>query len=41
MVDARHNALVDMTDSGWVIEGSPQNAVTAVSVERSLPIPLR
>ena len=41
MVDAKRNALVYLTYSDRVIEGSPQNAVTAVSVERSLPIPLR
>jgi CreA protein len=41
MVDARRNALVYLTYSDRVIEGSPQNAVTAVSVDRSLPIPLR
>ncbi len=41
MVDARRNALVYLTYSDRVIEGSPQNAVTAVSVDRSLAIPLR
>ena len=41
MVDARRNALVYLTYSDRVIEGSPQNAVTAVSVERTMPIPLR
>lgn len=41
MVDAKRNALVYLTYSDRVIEGSPQNAVTAVSVDRSLPIPLR
>ena len=41
MVDARRNALVYLTYSDRVIEGSPQNAVTAVSVDRSMPIPLR
>ena len=41
MVDATRNALVYLTYSDRVIEGSPQNAVTAVAVERSLPIPLR
>ena len=41
MVDAKRNALVYLTYSDRVIEGSPQNAVTAVSVDRSLPVPLR
>ena len=41
MVDTKRNALVYLTYSDRVIEGSPQNAVTAVSVERSLPIPMR
>ncbi len=41
MVDTRRNALVYLTYSDRVIEGSPQNAVTAVPVDRSLPIPLR
>ena len=41
MVDAKRNALVYLTYSDRVIEGNPQNAVTAVSVDRSLPIPLR
>ena len=41
MVDAKRNALVYLTYSDRVIEGSPQNAVTAVAVDRSTPIPLR
>ena len=41
MVDARRNALVYLTYSDRVIEGSPQNAVTAVPVDRATPIPLR
>ena len=41
MVDAKRNALVYLTYSDRVIEGSPQNAVTAVSVDRATPIPLR
>ena len=41
IVDATRNALVYLTYSDRVIEGSPQNAVTAVSVDRSLPVPLR
>ena len=38
---ARRNALVNLTDSARVIGGNPQNAVTAVSMQRSPPIPLR
>lgn len=41
MVDAKRNALVYLTYSDRVIEGSPQNAVTAVAVDRGTPIPLR
>ena len=41
MVDPKRNALVYLTYSDRVIEGSPQNAVTAVSVDRATPIPLR
>ena len=41
MVDARRNTLVYLTYSDRVIEGSPQNSVTAVPVDRSTPIPLR
>ena len=41
MVDAKRNTLVYLTYSDRVIEGSPQNSVTAVPVDRSLPIPLR
>ncbi len=41
MVDAKRNTLVYLTYSDRVIEGSPQNAVTAVAVDRALPIPLR
>jgi CreA protein len=40
MVDAQRNTLVYMTYSDRVIEGSPQNSVTAVPVPRSTPIPL-
>jgi len=38
MVDARRNALVYLTYSDRVIEGSPQNAVTAVAVDRPIPL---
>jgi len=41
MVDASRNALVYLTYSERLIDGSPQNSVTAVPVDRSLPIPLK
>ena len=41
MVDAKRNALVYLTYSDRLIEGSPQNAVTAVAVDRATPIPLK
>ena len=41
MVDAKRNTLVYLTYSDRVIEGSPQNSVTAVPVDRATPIPLR
>jgi CreA protein len=41
MVDAPRNTLVYLTYSDRVIEGSPQNSVTAVAVDRAIPIPLR
>jgi CreA protein len=41
MVDAPRNTLVYLTYSDRVIEGSPQNSVTAVAVDRGTPIPMR
>ncbi len=41
MVDAKRNALVYLTYSDRVIEGSPQNSVTVVAVDRGTPIPLK
>lgn len=41
MVDRTRNTLVYLTYSDRVIEGSPQNSVTAVPVDRSMPIPLK
>lgn len=41
MVDAPRNTLVYLTYSDRVIEGSPQNSVTAVPVDRGTPIPVR
>jgi CreA protein len=40
MVDAPRNTLVYLTYSDRVIEGSPQNSVTAIAVDRATPIPL-
>ena len=41
IVDAKRNALVYLTYSDRLIDGSPQNSVTAVAVDRATPIPLR
>ena len=41
MVDRARNTLVYLTYSDRVIEGSPQNSVTAVPVDRATPIPLK
>lgn len=41
MIDAKRNVLVYLTYSDKIIEGSPQNSVTAVAVDRATPIPLR
>jgi CreA protein len=41
MVDAKRNALVYLTYSDKLIEGSPQNSVTAVAVDRTTPIPMK
>ena len=41
MVDARRNALVYLTYSDRVIEGSPQNSVGVVAVDPAMRIPLR
>jgi CreA protein len=41
IVDPKRNALVYLTYSDKLIEGSPKNSVTAVAVPRSTPIPLR
>jgi len=41
MVDKARNTLVYLTYSDRVIEGSPQNSVTAVPVDRAMPIPLK
>ena len=41
IVDVARNTLVYLTYSDRVIEGSPQNSVTAVPVDRGTPIPVR
>ncbi|MBV2263467.1 MAG: CreA family protein [Thauera sp.] len=41
MVDPKRNTLVYLVYSDKLIEGSPQNSVTAVPVPAALPIPLR
>jgi CreA protein len=41
MVDPARNTLVYLTYSDRLIDGSPQNSVTAVPVDRSLTIPVK
>ena len=41
MVDARRNTLVYLTYSDRLIDGSPQNSITAVPVPRETPIPVK
>ncbi len=41
MVDSKRNTLVYLTYSDRVIEGSPQNSVTAVPVPAGTPIPVK
>lgn len=41
MVDQKRNALVYLTYSDKLIDGSPKNSVTAVPVERGIAIPLK
>ena len=41
MVDPERNTLVYLTYSDKLIDGSPQNSVTAGPVDRATPIPLR
>ena len=40
MVDAPRNTLVYLSYSDKLIDGSPQNSITAVPVDRATPIPL-
>jgi CreA protein len=41
MVDAKRNTLVYLTYSDRVVDGYPENAVTAVAVDRATPIPVK
>ena len=41
MVDHKRNTLAYLTYSERVVEGSPQNSVTAVAVDRNTPIPVK
>jgi CreA protein len=40
MADAKRNTLIYLVYSDRVIEGSPQNSVTAVPVPANLPVPI-
>jgi len=41
MVDKSRNTLVYLTYSDRVIDGSPKNSLTAVPIDRAVPIPVR
>jgi CreA protein len=41
MIDRKRNTLVYLTYSDRVIEGSPQNSVAIVPVDRGTPIPVK
>jgi CreA protein len=41
MVDKTRNALVYLTYSDRLIDGSPKNSVSVVAVDRAMPIPVR
>jgi CreA protein len=41
MVDAKRHALVYLTYSDRLIDGSPKNSVTVVPVDRNAPLPLK
>ena len=41
MVDTKHNTLVYITYSDRVIEGSPENSITAVAVDHATTIPVK
>jgi CreA protein len=41
MVDQKRNALVYLSYSDKLVDGSPQNSVTAVAVDRTIAIPVK
>jgi CreA protein len=41
IVDVKRNALVYLTYSDKLIEGSPKNSITAVPVDRAVAIPVK
>ena len=41
MVDAKRSALVYLTYSDLLIDGSPKNSITAVAIDRGTPIPVK
>jgi CreA protein len=41
VIDAKRNALVYLTYSDRLIDGSPKNGITAVAVDRGQPIPVK
>lgn len=41
MVDSQRNTLIYLSYSDKLIDGSPQNSITAVPVDRSMPIPMK
>jgi len=41
IVDKKRNTLVYLTYSDRLIDGSPQNSITSVPVDRATPIPLK
>lgn len=41
LVDSKRNALAYLTYSDRLIDGSPQNSITAVPVDRAVAIPVR
>jgi len=41
MVDAQRNALVYLSYSDKLVDGSPQNSISAVPVPRETPIPVK
>jgi CreA protein len=41
MVDRKRNALVYLSYSDRLVDGSPKNSVTVVPIDRATPIPMR